>query len=59
MAVKSKVCSVCGCLLTKDNKSPDSCLCKRCFDKDMAELETEDLAEDSLTDEERLADFLG
>jgi len=59
MVVKSKVCCVCGCSLNKDNKSPDSRLCKRCFDKDMAELEAEDLAEDSLSDSERLADFLG
>ena len=42
------VCSGCGCVLTKDNKSFDSCLCKTCFDVDMAELEAEDIEEDSM-----------
>jgi hypothetical protein len=53
------VCFGCGCVLTKDNKSFDSCLCKTCFDVDMAELVDEDMREDSMTDAERLAEFIG
>jgi hypothetical protein len=53
------VCSICGHSLNESNKSPDSDLCRKCFDVDRAELEAEDLAEDSMTDDERLADFLG
>jgi len=52
-------CSGCGCVLTAVNRSMDSHLCKNCFMVEMAEIEAEDLREDSLTDEERLAEFLG
>ena len=53
------VCSRCGCRLTKHNRSPDTHSCEACFHVEMAEIEAEDLAEDSLTDSERLANFLG
>ena len=56
---KSKICKSCGCTLEMNNKSFDSDLCKACFDSDMADLEDEDMAEDSMADDERLADFLG
>lgn len=59
MVVRSKMCRVCGSSLNKSNRSFDSCLCKACFKADMAKLKAEDLAEDSMTNEERLADFLG
>lgn len=59
MAVKKHVCRVCGCSLNKRNRSLDSCLCKICFDVDMAKLKAEDMTEDAMTDEERLTDFLG
>ena len=52
-------CVGCGCVLTVVNRSMDSHLCKNCFMVEMAEIEAEDLRYDSMTDEERLADFLG
>jgi hypothetical protein len=52
-------CVGCGCVLTESNRSLDSHLCKNCFMVDMAEIEAEDMREDSLTDSERLAEFLG
>ena len=54
-----RVCCGCGCSLNKGNKSSDLRFCRSCFDADMADLKAEDLAEDSMTDAERLADFLG
>jgi len=59
MSVKVEFCSHCGCLLTSVNRSFGSRLCRVCFDADMAELAAEDAREDSLTDAERLAEFLG
>jgi hypothetical protein len=53
------VCVGCGCLLTENSKSIDSHLCKNCYMVNLAEIEAEDLAEDSMTDNERLAKFLG
>jgi hypothetical protein len=52
-------CVGCGCVLTDVNRSLDSHLCKNCWMVDLAEVEAEDLREDSLTDAERLAEFLG
>ena len=59
MSVKSEVCSVCGCRLVKGNRSIDARLCEFCFSTDLAELEDEDMLEDSMSDSERLAEFLG
>lgn len=56
---KVKVCVGCGCRLTDLNRSFDSCLCKNCWMVNLAEIEAEDRREDSLTDDERLARFLG
>ena len=53
------VCCRCGCHLTKHNRSSDSHLCRLCFNIEMAEIEAHDIAQDSMTDDERLADFLG
>lgn len=53
------VCVGCGCVLTVSNRSLDSHLCKNCWMVNLAEIEAEDLREDSLTDEERLREFLG
>lgn len=50
------VCVGCGSPLNKSNSSLDSHLCKNCFMVDLAEIEAEDLREDSLTDAERLAE---
>lgn len=52
-------CVGCGCDLTESDRSWDSRMCKNCFMVEMAEIEAEDLRYDSMTDEERLADFLG
>jgi hypothetical protein len=52
-------CVGCGELLTPLNSSLDSKLCKNCFMVEMAEIEAEDLEEDSLTDEERTRRSLG
>lgn len=52
-------CARCGCQLTNGNRSFDSRLCKVCFDVEVAEVSSEDMYEDSLTDSERLAKFLG
>jgi siroheme synthase (precorrin-2 oxidase/ferrochelatase) len=52
-------CVGCGCVLTVANRSLDSHMCRNCFMVGMAEIEAEDLREDSLTDAERLAKFLG
>jgi len=61
MKVKSKVCSHCGCTLDVGNRSfVASSLCNACFNAEQAGLEAEDAIEDSpMTDDERLADFLG
>ena len=56
---KTEVCVGCGCRLTDLNRSFDSCLCKNCWMVNLAEIEAEDRREDSLTDDERLARFLG
>jgi hypothetical protein len=53
LSVKVEVCSVCGCSLNVGNRSPDSRLCKACFDADMDALRAEDEYEDSMTDAER------
>jgi hypothetical protein len=55
LSVKIEVCSVCGCSLNVGNRSPDSRLCKACFDADMAALKDEDEYEDSMTDAERIS----
>lgn len=52
-------CVGCGSVLTVENRSMDSHLCKNCFMVETAEIEAEDMREDSLTDAERLAEFLG
>jgi hypothetical protein len=51
-------CVGCGCVLTVVNRSFDSHMCKNCSMVDLAEIEAEDRREDSLTDAERLAEFL-
>ena len=45
---KTEVCSGCGCCLTDFNRSIDSCLCKNCCMVNLAEIEAEDEAEDSM-----------
>jgi hypothetical protein len=52
-------CVGCGCVLTVANRSLDSNMCKNCFMVNSAEIESEDRREDSLTEAERLANFLG
>jgi hypothetical protein len=52
-------CVGCGVVLTFANRSLDSHMCKNCFMVDMAEIEAEDRREDSLSEAERLAAFLG
>jgi len=52
-------CVGCGCVLTGNNRSLDSHMCKNCWMVEGAEIEAEDLREDSITEAERLAWFLG
>jgi hypothetical protein len=56
---KRKSCIGCGSVLTVANRSLDSHMCKNCFMVESAEIEAEDIREDSLTEAERLAEFLG
>ena len=58
--IVTKGCCVgCGEVLTPANKSMDSHMCKNCFMVEMAEIEAEDEREDSMTDDERLDEFMG
>ena len=50
--VAKRVCVGCGCPLTSVNRSLDSHLCKNCFMVSMAEIEAEDMREDSLAIDE-------
>ena len=59
VASKVVACSCCGCVLTDVNRSFEPCLCKTCFDAEMAEIAAKDELEDSMTEAERLAEFLG
>lgn len=56
MSVKVEVCAVCGCRLAIGDTHG---LCRACFEAEMADIEAEDMDEDSMTDAERKAEFLG
>jgi len=58
VVVDKGCCVGCGCLLTHENKSLDDDMCKNCYMVDVAELAADDEREDSMTDEERLDDFM-
>jgi len=57
--VKKGCCVGCGCVLTVGNRALFSHMCKNCFMVEQAEIEAADEVEDSMTEAERLADFLG
>jgi hypothetical protein len=59
-AVVDKGCCIgCGCLLNPSNRADLAHMCKNCFMVEMAENEAADEREDSMSDDERMDEFLG